>query len=294
MDLNLLVALEALLVERHVGRAGDALGITQSAMSNTLARLRKTLDDEILIRTGREWQLTTRAVALQEPLTRLLAIVREEVLSPLPFIPASSERCFHIATANAAAVMLVAPLVKVLEREAPNIRIQVVPIGEPSNTLLTQANIDLVLLPEHYGIAHSNQRLLSLEWVCLVDRDHPFEGERFDPVSFRQYPHVVYEHRGVPVNAQSALVAAGLGNDRIIVDDFMVIPFLVSGNHHIGVIQDKLAERVNAGGQFRTIAPPIELPRVNISMYWHSQNDRDPGNLWVRERLAEIGQQLNS
>ncbi|MGX1163665.1 LysR family transcriptional regulator [Arthrobacter sp. SLBN-100] len=292
VDLNLLVALEALLNERNVTRAGEQLGVSQSAMSNTLGRLRRLLDDDILIRVGREWQVTPRAASLQEPLSRMLAITREEVLGHLPFDAASSRRRFRIATANAAAVLLVAPLVTRLMREAPGVVIQIEPIGQPRNELVERQGIDLVLLPDTYGITHPNQQVLSLEWTCVVDRDHPFVGYRFDADSFKKFPHVVYEHHGMATNAHSSIIAAGLGNDQVIVDDFVVIPFLIRRNSLVGLLQDKLAEEFTRDGNFRTVAPPLELPSVRMHMYWHARNDKDPGNRWLRSRFLEIGNEI--
>ncbi len=292
-DMNLLVALDALLREQSVTRAADYLGVTQPAMSNTLARLRRLLDDEILVRVGREWQLTPRACSVKKPLARMLDIARDEVLGPAPFDPSSSERHFKIATANSSAVILVAPLVGHISRLAPGVVVQVVPIGDPRNDLLEQTDIDLVILPDYYGIAHPNRHLLSLDWTCLVDRDHPFHGERFDPESFASYPHVVYEHRGVATKAQSTLVAHGLvGTGRVVVDDFILIPFLLPGSQFVGVLQDALAVRLLNGMQLRTVEPPISLPGVRINMYWHSRNERDPAHTWLRDQLLSVSQQV--
>jgi LysR family nod box-dependent transcriptional activator len=294
VDLNLLVALEALLHERNVTRAGEQLGITQSAMSNMLGRLRRLLDDDVLTRVGREWRLTPRADSLQEPLSRMLAIAREEVLGHLPFDPATSQRRFRIATANAAAVLLVAPLVTRLMRDAPGVVIQIEPIGQPRNELVERPGIDVVLLPDTFGITHPNQHVLSLEWTCVVDRDHPFVGKRFDAESFKIYPHVVYEHNGVATNAHSSLIAAGLGNDRLIVDDFVIIPFLIRGNNLVGLLQEKLADQFVRDDQFRAVAPPFALPTVRMHMYWHARNEQDPGNRWLRDKFAAIGHEIMS
>jgi LysR family transcriptional regulator, nod-box dependent transcriptional activator len=293
VDMNLLVALDALLCEQNVTRAAARLGVTQPAMSNALARLRRLLDDEILVRVGREWQLTPKARAVKEPLERMLGIARDEVLGPAPFDHASSQRRFRIATANSSAVILVAPLVARLSRVAPGVVVQVVPVGSPRNDLLDRPDVDVLLLPDFYGIAHPNVHLLSLEWTCLVDVNHPFSGDRFDRASFVEYPHVVYEHDGVATQAHSSLVAHGLdGSGHVIVDDFILIPFLLQGSHFVGLLQDALAERILGGMSLRRVKAPVPLPGVRINMYWNARNEHDPAHQWLREQMLEIGQQI--
>ncbi len=293
IDMNLLVALDALIREQSVTRAAQDLGVTQPAMSNTLARLRRMLDDDILVRVGREWQLSPRACAVKKPLARMLDIARDEVLGPAPFDPESSERHFKIATANSSAVILVAPLVAHLARVAPRVIVQIVPIGHPRNDLLERTDIDLVILPDYYGIAHPNRHLLSLEWTCLVDQDHPFRGDSFDPDSFVSFPHVVYEHDGVTTTAQSSLVAHGLaGTGRVVVDDFILIPFLLRGSEFVGVLQDVLAETLLDGMRLRTVEAPIPLPGVRINMYWHGRNERDPAHTWLRDQLYSMSREI--
>jgi LysR family nod box-dependent transcriptional activator len=286
VDLNLLVALEALLEERSVTRAAARVGITQSAMSNTLARLRRVFGDELLVRVGREWELTPRAEGLQEPLGRVLSTVADEVLRPAPFDPGTSRRAFRIATANAAAAILLAPLLADMARTAPYVTTQIVPVGEPGNALLTRPDIDLLLLPDYYGVSHPNRHLLTLTWCCVVADDHPVQGEAFTAETFEAYPHVLYEHEGMATIAHSALRAAGLGTwSPVVVDDFVLIPFLLRGSTLVALLQDAFAHRLAREMGLRVLRPPIELPQVRIHMYWNARNTREPGHAWLRAAL---------
>jgi DNA-binding transcriptional LysR family regulator len=287
VDLNLLVALDALLEERSVTQAAARVGVTQSAMSNTLARLRRVLGDELLVRVGRAWTLTLRAEGLREPLARALATVADEVLRPAPFDPATSRRAFRIATANAAAAILLAPLLADLTRTAPNITTQIVPIGQPGNALLTGPDIDLMLVPDYYGVSHPNRHLLTMGWCCVVADDHPVQGDAFTPETFEAYPHVLYEHDGIATTAHSALRAAELGAwAPVVVDDFVLIPFLLRGSSLVALLQDAFAEKLTTEMGLRALRPPIALPEVRIHMYWNARSTREPGHVWFRNLLV--------
>lgn len=293
VDLNLLVALEVLLDEKSVTRAAARIGVTQSAMSNTLARLRRVMDDELLVRVGRGWELTPRAQTLQEPLGRMLSIVADEILQPAPFDPANSRRLFRIATANAAAAILLAPLLTEILQVAPHVRTQIVPVGQPGNETLTRPDIDLLLLPSHYGINHPNRHLLTLTWMCVVAADHPVQGEAFTAEDFEAYPHVLYEHDGMATNAHSALIAAGLGSwTPVVVDDFVLIPFLLQGSSLVALLQDAFATRLVKEMGLRALRPPIDLPDVRIHMYWNARNTREPGNRWLRDALVSTAERV--
>jgi DNA-binding transcriptional LysR family regulator len=295
VDLNLLVALDALLDERSVTRAAERVGITQSAMSNTLARLRRLMDDELLVRVGRTWEPTTRAQNLREPLARMLSIVADEVLRPAPFDPPQAKRHFRIATANAAAAILLGPMLAEVVRVAPHVRTQIVPVGRPGNELLARPDIDLLLLPSHYGISHPNRHLLTLKWMCVVAEDHPAQGDALTAEEFEKYPHVRYEHDGMATNADSALLAVGLGGRTpVIVDDFVLIPFLLRGSDLVALLQDAFAARLVRDMGLRALRPPIDLPDVRIHMYWNGRNSREPGNVWLRQALVSTAETVQT
>jgi LysR family nod box-dependent transcriptional activator len=223
----------------------------------------------------------------------VLATVADEVLRPAPFDPTTSRRTFRIATANAAAAILLAPLLADMTRTAPNVTTQIVPVGQPGNALLTRPDIDLLLLPDYYGISHPNRHLLTLTWRCVVADDHPVRGEAFTPETFETYPHVLYEHEGMSTIAHSTLRAAGLGTRApVVVDDFVLIPFLLRDTTLVALLQDAFARQLAREMGLRVLRPPIELPGVRIHMYWNARNTREPSLAWLRKALVATAQDV--
>ncbi|MDQ1654773.1 MAG: hypothetical protein QOI35_3973 [Cryptosporangiaceae bacterium] len=145
VDLNLLVALDALLAERNVTRAGKRLSLSQPAMSAALARLRKMFDDPLLVRNGRRLRPTPLAESLVQPIREILTLI-EETLSDRPaFDPATDSRTFSIAAGEHASIVLIRPLYEVLAKEAPHVRLSVRPADGRQSGLLARGDVDLVL-----------------------------------------------------------------------------------------------------------------------------------------------------
>jgi DNA-binding transcriptional LysR family regulator len=295
VDLNLLVALEALLIEKSVTRAAARVGVTQAAMSNTLARLRRLLGDEIFIRVGRNWQLTAHAEALRAPLERALQIVREEILSPRPFDPATDRRTFSIATNSSSAVIALGPIIAGIAETAPGVNIRIVPVEDPLGEILLDPAVDLLLLPEYFDVPFPGERLLELGWTCLIDRDHPFTGTRFSVEEFLAFDHIVYEQAGVTTVALEMLARNGMKvHERVVANDFVTIPYLLRDTPYVALLQDALALGLSESMHLRLVDPPVELPPLNIDVYWHPRNATDQGAVWLRRLLIEAAHVTNA
>jgi DNA-binding transcriptional LysR family regulator len=289
VDLNLLVALEALLLEQNVTRAAARVGVSQAAMSNTLRRLRRLLNDEVFIRVGREWQLTSHAESLKAPLGRMLQIARDEILTPTPFDPAVDSHSFTVATNNASAVIVLAPAIARIARAAPNVTMRIVEVHEPLQTILLDPAIDLLLLPDYFDVGFPGERLLEIEWTCLVDVDHPFAGDVFTLEEFLSQGHIVYEQAGVTTVALEMLAKNGMEvSARVVANDFLTIPYLLRGTPYVALVQDALASHLSESMHLRRVRPPVDLPALIINAYWHPRNEHDAANVWLRKLLVEI------
>ena len=288
-DLNLLVALRALLRHRGVTRAAVEAGVSQPAMSNTLRRLRHLLDDDLLIRTGKTYELTARASALLGPLEAALRTIENEVVKAPVFAPAESRRIFTVASSNAAAATVLSGLIKRLSATAPHAALHSVPLVRSPEQLLGDSGVDLVLLPETIRTTLPRERLYAEEWVCVVDAGNAEVGNVLEISDLERLPHLVFDMDGVAVSAELALQAAL--PDRWVqatVSDFLSIPFLLRGTAMISVLQGRVARLLDEHGMVRTLRCPIQLPALGIDMVWNPRGANDPAYAWLRTQLLGL------
>src|SRR4051812_42482146 len=175
LDLNLLVSLDALLQQRSVTRAAAQMGLSQPALSASLARLRRHFDDELLTRVGNDYRLTPLAVQLRE-LVRVALSGVERVFTAQPgFDPASSTREFSVLVSDYVVVVLGHAVARLLAEEAPHTRLRLTPhspaMVDTAHQVLLSA--DLLLLPHGFVSDLSHRDLYRDEWVCVVAADNP-------------------------------------------------------------------------------------------------------------------------
>jgi LysR family transcriptional activator of mexEF-oprN operon len=293
IDLNLLVAFDALLTERSVTRAAVRVGLGQSAMSHNLARLRSLFADELLTRGPDGMRPTPRALALVNPVRIALSDIEALVMRADKFDPRTAERVFRIGLPDSVEVLVGPKLLARVGAEAPGIRFRF--YSTDARQLLDEIdadNIDLGIgigtFPE--GQTHHKRRILATEtYLCM------FNAERVGvtpPISLADYvrlPHVLTSlrkgERGV---VDDALAKLGLSRQiALTTPRFVAVPFLVAGAPVITTMHARLARYFADELGLALSAPPVTLPEVTISLLWHASYDGDPGNAWLR---ATVGQ----
>jgi DNA-binding transcriptional LysR family regulator len=297
LDLNLLVALDALLAERGVTRAAARVGLGQSAMSHNLARLRVLFDDELLTRGPEGMRPTPRALALGEPVRAALSQIQALLSRGEAFDPRTAERTFRVGLPDSAEVQIVPALLAYLCETAPGIHLRLHSIGtSPVLDELDADRLDLAVgmgaFP--HGQAHHKQRLLLTEaYLCM------FNAERTGvtpPISLEDYvrlPHVLTSlrpgERGV---VDDALEKLGLRRTVVLTTPrFLAVPFLVARAPVVVTMHARLARFFAAELALRLSPPPVELPEVSISLLWHASYDHDPGHRWLRQAIARVAQE---
>lgn len=291
VDLNLLVALDALLVERNVTRAAQLLGMTQSALSHVLARLRLLFDDPLLIKTPRAMVPTALALGLEAPLRSALGELAQTLRRRPRFDPATSRRQFTIASADYATLVLIPKLMQRITAEAPLVSVVVQPTTVDSPRELPTGQLDLVLgaippeIPDVFG-----RRLLEERFVCLVRRDHPTVGATLTLEQYVALPHVLISPVGSGVSwVDPVLERQGLRRHIALrVPHYLVAPPIVAETNMILTVAARVAKALGAALPVREVAPPIAIPDFTVSMYWHVQRSDDPGHKWLRELLAAV------
>jgi DNA-binding transcriptional LysR family regulator len=292
VDLNLLVALDALLTERNVTKAAEKLYIGQPAMSASLARLRRVFDDPLLARNGRSLTLTPLAQSLVQPLRDVLAGI-EDVLTLRPeFDPAHDSRLFTVVGSDYVTLVLLRRLLEVLDAEAPKVTVRIEPLAPGFQTRLEQGQTELLLLPREVDQTldrFPHRSLFEDRWVAVVWEGHPDVSEPLTREHFLQVPHLAYNPNPLPSLAESALRDLGIErNIEVTTETFVLGPMLVRGTRLMAVVHERIARELAPVAHCRILELPFALRPVTESMYWHPRYDDDPAHRWLRERIAAL------
>ncbi|MBN8228200.1 LysR family transcriptional regulator [Corallococcus macrosporus] len=288
INLNLMVALDALLQEAHVTRAAARVGLTQSAMSHALAQLRELLGDALLIRGRGGMVLTPRAEQLVAPLRRGLAELRRALRHEPPFEPATASRRFTVATRDYFGTVLLPGALELLGREAPGVDLIVQHVDNHTYpALMETGGVDLTVVtpPVETGAGLRQKKLLTEDFVCVVRRDHPTVRRTLDLDTYLKLSHILISPRGDGFGAVDAVLAKrGLPPRRIAlrVPYFLIAPLAVSRSDYVLTAPRRLIAAFSDAYALQVFPPPIPVPSFDIIQVWHERFDGDPAHQWLR------------
>ena len=294
-DLNLLVALHALLEEVNVTRAGDRVGMTQPAMSAALARLRRHYGDDLLVRVGRGYELTPLARALLPEVQRTIPLIEAAFELSESFTPATSTRRFTIAMSDYALAVLHRPLACRVAAAAPGVALdfRLLP-GDPQLLEHVLLEYDFVVAPHSYDLAGRNRPMFRDRFVCVVDAHNPrLVDGALSGDDFEKLPHAV----------------AGLGVDLALVDrelstrgiarsapvrtyGWLTLPFLVTGTDLVAILPERLAEQTRQIAAVTVVPFPFAQTGVVNSLWWHTNRECDEGHAWLLAILAQVADEI--
>ncbi len=286
IDLNLLVILDVLLDEQHVGRAGERIGLSQPAMSAALQRCRHLFGDQLLERSRGMMRPTPKAESLRQPLKEWLAEATR-IIAP-PVVPIDRVRAtLRLKMADLSALLVLEPLLADLARSAPGIDIVLQPWAgaDDARRALKDGSTDLAVSVFDSDDADLCCQPASEEaYVVAMREDHPAARD-FTLEGWLSFPHVVVSGRGearTPLDGE--LAARGLRRRiGVVVPTFgMVLP-LLRCTHMIGMVPRRLVHRAEGLAVF---SPPVAVPDISLSLAWHRRRTSDPALQHVAERLA--------
>jgi len=289
IDLNLLVALDALLTEQGVTRAANRLGLKQSAMSSNLGRIRRLLDDEILTRSGDGMHLTPRAMALVGPVRTALRQIQCIVNRGEAFDPNVAERTFGIALPGSMEALLGPRLLSLVASEAPNVRIvlQSLDYGQVLSNIDAD-RIDIAVGVFDSGQMHHKVRPLYRDgYLCLFNETLLKVSAPLSLDDYLRHPHVMTTLNGTgPGVVDEALTRIGRQRKLLATTPrFATVPFLVQASPVLTTMVAALATRFAGMMNLATSPVPVELMDFTVSMLWHSSYDHDPAHRWLRDLL---------
>lgn len=293
VDLNLLRVLDVVLAERHVTRAAARLGLTQSAASHALARLRTQLDDPLLVRGPRGGLVpTARAEALQPVVAHALAELAA-VWRGGGFTPATARRTFHVAAGDYAELVLLPALAARLARVAPGVDLFVRAVPDDIAGALAAGAVDVVLAPARPRDLTGGcfQRALFDEtFVCAVRDGHPQARGRLTLDRFCALDHLLIAPRGTAGGFVDDALAA-LGRRRrvaVAVPHFLVAPPVLGATDLIATVPRRIAAAFAPMIALAVRPPPIALTGFTIHLLWHERAGADPAQRWLRDQIAAV------
>jgi DNA-binding transcriptional LysR family regulator len=283
-DLNLLVALDALLRERSVTRAGLCLNLSQSAMSGALARLRDLLGDELLVPVGRRMVLTPLAEQLSPPLRQALLDIRSALNAKPQFDPATAQRHISIGTTDYVSVALLADVLQQAKSQAPNVTFELRPIGEERLAGLDADDLDFCMLPSYSVVPdHPVEVLFDETFTCIAWTGNTSIGST---ISVDQY--LTSGHVSGAAHAELFLEGAGYRRRiELSTPTLALVPFLVVGTARMATIPTRLANHYARMMPIRILRSPVEIPPVTVMLQWNRIRDTDPMFRWFRQMLRD-------
>ncbi len=288
-DLNLLVALSALLEERSVTRAGERLALSQPTMSGALARLRQMFDDELLVRAGRTMQRTPLAETLVAPVHDILARIEQTLGAARHFDPRRDMRTFKLVATDYALVVVIRPLLQALAEEAPGVRLQIRTAGfQDYARQLERGAVDLAIIPERLTRAGGlpAEPLINDRFVAVVWRHHSEVADRLTADLVRRLPYLGYRFGSADSMADRSFQGSGLIEEPdTLVESFVVGAHMIKGTRQVTVIQERLARAFEDSQELRILETPVPTPPLVETMSWHPRATSDPAHRWLRERL---------
>jgi DNA-binding transcriptional LysR family regulator len=292
IDLNLLVAFDALMKERSVTKAGVRIGRTQPAMSAALARLRSLLQDELLVRGPQGLQPTPRALDLAEPLSRALAEIQRTLDFTQTFDPSISSATFTIGLSDHPTFALLPQLVMLLAKAAPDVTLHIRNFSARDDAidLLDAGEVDVTVgVPATQTGRILTQPLFEERFVCIVRKDHSVAGRALDLDTFLALPHLLVSPENERFgHVDAALVKRGLQRRlTLTLPNMYAAPLLIGHSDMIATLMAGVVEASGHTNELALLEPPIALDPIPFVLSWHRRSDAHPAQRWFRNCIVE-------
>jgi DNA-binding transcriptional LysR family regulator len=293
LDLNLLVTFHQLLIERRVSKVAETLGVSQPAVSNSLARLRRLLGDELFLRTPKGMQPTPFAEQLAEPVGEALALIHGGVNQRSSFDPSTARRAFTIGMTDIGEICFLPALIERLRHAAPGVTLSTL-----RNTAVNlrdemeAGKVDLAvgLLPQ-LKAGFFQRRLFAQRYVCLLRRGHRLARRKtMSLAEFAAAEHLVVVSAGTGHGKVDELLQrSGVERTvRLTVPHYVGVGHILQGSDLVATVPERLADELVEPFGLAKLPHPARLPDVAINVFWHAKYHRSPANQWLRGIVSDL------
>lgn len=292
LDLNVLVVFAAMLQHQSVTRAGQALNLSQPAMSAALAKMRVQLGDPLFVRTGHGMRPTPRALQLAEPVHKLLDIVRLDVLQQPPFDPSTARRVFTIITPDIGETVFLPKMLAYAQQHAPHIAIRSMAISsEGAGEALEVGKADLAIgyFPDLAKAGFFQQRLFKNSFVSIVRANHPRIRDELTMEMFLAEAHAIVRPAGRTHLFERYLDAKHIKLDvRVELSHFASLLTIISSSDLVATVPRDIGHVFATLAKIRLVDPPLQPPSFHLMQHWHSIVNADPANIWLRHMVKSL------
>ncbi|MDC7705795.1 LysR family transcriptional regulator [Vogesella indigofera] len=291
LDLNLLITLEALLVEQNVTKAANCLNLSQPAVSAQLSRLRDMFDDPLLIPAQRGMTPTAKALELLDPLRHALDQARAILVEHRHFDPITARLTITIACTDYLQATVVQPLAIALKKQAPGVRIALRHLDpQQLEAQMARGQVDLALMtPEHGPSTLRSRHLFDERYVLIGKHQHPGLRQGLSVEEFAGLDQIIVSLRGGDFTSPVDDGLAALGYQRNVVlsaASFLFVPEMVAHSDFVALVPERLVS--NRQEKLKIVECPFPVPGFSVNMLWHERNHGHSGHHWIREFTSEL------
>jgi DNA-binding transcriptional LysR family regulator len=290
-DLNLLRVLDALLAESQVSAAARRLNLSQPATSAALTRLRRALDDPILVRDGQRMLPSPLAERIRPGVRSLLREIEQTLSEPATFDATTSRRAFRVLANDYAITVVLAPLLEVLRRRAPGVTMEILPLEDNFRERLVAGDYDLAIR-DRWSLrpARNIERLFDEDYLCIARKDHPRLSRKPTLTEFLAEGHVLISPRGRVPGVVDAPLKKLHRKRRVAVTlpHFLAGPAIVARTDFVMTIPARIARKFSALYALRIFAPPLRVPGFEVAMAWPTRSEADPAIHWLRTQTRSL------
>jgi len=292
VDLNQLVLFQQLMVERRVSKVAENLGLTQPAVSNTLAKLRRQFGDDLFVRTPKGMMPTPFAEQLAEPIGQALGMIHSGLNQHSRFDPAHVKRAVTIGLTDIGEIVFLPELVERLRQDAPGVSLTTVRTTASNlREDMEAGKVDLAIGPlPQLKAGFFQRRLFRQRYVCLLRKDHPLDRQRLSLADFKAAEHLIIVSAGTGHGKVDDLIRrAGVDRQvRLTVPHFVSVGHILRRTDMVATVTERLAERLADPFDLRALPHPVDLPEVAINLFWHAKVHRSPAHQWLRGLVFEL------
>jgi DNA-binding transcriptional LysR family regulator len=292
IDLNLLVVFHEIFQERHISTVAKKLHLSQPAISNALARLRLSFNDELFVRTSKGMQPTPTAYQLADPIAEALNKITRALNQHDTFDVESSQRHFTIAMTDVGEMYFMPQLISYCAKHAPQIKIK--SMRAHSVNLLSEmemGRIDLAVGAfDSLSGTLFQRRLFKQNYVTMFRRGHRTMKEGMTSKQFLSAKHLIVSSQESPYDKiNQSLEKIGItASAHFIVPHFSSAPYIISSTDLVVTVPEKLAISAKQAFDLEYIKPPLRLPNLQTNVFWHRRFAQDEGNVWLRDTLVNL------
>jgi DNA-binding transcriptional LysR family regulator len=292
IDLNQLVLFQQLMVERRVSKVADNLGLTQSAVSNTLAKLRRQFGDDLFVRTPAGMMPTPFAEQLAEPIGYALGMIHSGLNQHSRFDPASVKRSVTIGVTDIGEIVFLPELVDHLRQVAPGVSLSTVRTTATNlRDDMEAGKVDLAIGPlPQLKAGFFQRRLFQQRYVCLFRKGHALDRKRLTLADFKAAEHLIIVSAGTGHGKVDDLIRrAGVErNVRLTIPHFVSVGHLLRRTDMVATVTERLAESLAEPFDLTFRPHPVELPEIAINVFWHAKVHRSPAHQWLRGVVFDL------